>query len=115
MFYAAVFGNVAAIIARLYSSTARFHEQMQKVREFIRFYQLPKDLRHRIEDYAHHQWSYTNGIDMSEVKRVSYEPILLIKFRILMHLLYKLNSGSLFNASCVYSPGDTMPTGLPAS
>ncbi|XP_028417338.1 potassium voltage-gated channel subfamily H member 6-like isoform X2 [Dendronephthya gigantea] len=69
LFYAAVFGNVAAIIARLYSSTARFHEQMQKVREFIRFYQLPKHLRHRIEDYAHHQWSYTNGIDMNEVMR----------------------------------------------
>lgn len=67
LFYAAVFGNVAAIIARLYSSTAHFHEQMQKVREFIRFYQLPKHLRHRIEDYAHHQWSYTNGIDMNEV------------------------------------------------
>ena len=69
LFYAAVFGNVAAIIARLYSSTARFHEQMQKVREFIRFYQLPKHLRHRIEDYAHHQWSYTNGIDMNEVRK----------------------------------------------
>lgn len=67
LFYAAIFGNVAAIIARLYSSTSRYHAQMQKVREFIRFYQIPSPLRQRVEDYAHHAWSYTNGIDMEQV------------------------------------------------
>lgn len=41
---------------------------MQKVREFIRFYQIPSPLRHRVEDYAHHVWSYTNGIDMEQVR-----------------------------------------------
>ena len=51
---------------------------MQKVREFIRFYQLPKHLRHRIEDYAHHQWSYTNGIDMDEVCFAKYTVLGLI-------------------------------------
>lgn len=40
---------------------------MQKVREFIRFYQIPNPLRQRVEDYAHHMWSYTNGIDMELV------------------------------------------------
>ena len=68
LFYAAIFGNVAAIIARLYSTTSRYHAQMQKVREFIRFYQIPSPLRHRVEDYAHHVWSYTNGIDMEQVR-----------------------------------------------
>lgn len=67
LFYAAIFGNVAAIIARLYSTTSRYHAQMQKVREFIRFYQIPSPLRQRVEDYAHHVWSYTNGIDMEQV------------------------------------------------
>ncbi|KAL9966325.1 hypothetical protein ACROYT_G024379 [Oculina patagonica] len=67
LFYAAIFGNVAAIIARLYSTTARYHAQMQKVREFIRFHQIPSPLRQRVEDYAHHVWSYTNGIDMEQV------------------------------------------------
>lgn len=67
LFYAAIFGNVAAIIARLYSTTSRYHAQMQKVREFIRFYQIPNPLRQRVEDYAHHMWSYTNGIDMELV------------------------------------------------
>ncbi|XP_031563949.1 potassium voltage-gated channel subfamily H member 6-like isoform X4 [Actinia tenebrosa] len=67
LFYAAIFGNVAAIIARLYSNTARYHAQMQRVREFIRFHQIPFPLRQRVEDYAHHVWSYTNGIDMEQV------------------------------------------------
>ena len=58
---------MAAIIARLYSTTSRYHAQMQKVREFIRFYQIPSPLRQRVEDYAHHVWSYTNGIDMEQV------------------------------------------------
>ena len=72
LFYAAIFGNVAAIIARLYSSTSRYHAQMQKVREFIRFYQIPSPLRQRVEDYAHHVWSYTNGIDMEQVGCCKY-------------------------------------------
>ena len=70
LFYAAIFGNVAAIIARLYSTTSRYHAQMQKVREFIRFYQVPSPLRQRVEDYAHHVWSYTNGIDMEQVSAI---------------------------------------------
>jgi len=68
LFYAAIFGNVAAIIARLYSNTARYHAQMQRVREFIRFHQIPSPLRQRVEDYSHHIWSYTNGIDMDQVR-----------------------------------------------
>lgn len=43
---------------------------MQKVREFIRFYQIPSPLRQRVEDYAHHVWSYTNGIDMEQVSSI---------------------------------------------
>ena len=46
---------------------------MQKVREFIRFYQIPSPLRQRVEDYAHHVWSYTNGIDMEQVSRIKKE------------------------------------------
>lgn len=75
LFYAAIFGNVAAIIARLYSTTSRYHAQMQKVREFIRFYQIPNPLRQRVEDYAHHVWSYTNGIDMEQVSRIKKESL----------------------------------------
>ncbi len=68
--YASIFGNVSAIIQRLYSGTARYHTQMQKVKEFIRFHQIPNPLRQRLEEYFQHAWSYTNGIDMNMVSRI---------------------------------------------
>lgn len=40
LMYASIFGNVSAIIQRLYSGTARYHTQMLRVREFIRFHQV---------------------------------------------------------------------------
>ncbi|XP_028933621.1 potassium voltage-gated channel subfamily H member 2 isoform X2 [Ornithorhynchus anatinus] len=67
LMYASIFGNVSAIIQRLYSGTARYHTQMLRVREFIRFHQIPNPLRQRLEEYFQHAWSYTNGIDMNAV------------------------------------------------
>ncbi|XP_028448940.1 potassium voltage-gated channel subfamily H member 6 [Perca flavescens] len=67
LMYASIFGNVSAIIQRLYSGTARYHAQMMRVREFIRFHQIPNPLKQRLEDYFQHAWSYTNGIDMNAV------------------------------------------------
>ncbi|KAI6187981.1 Cyclic nucleotide-binding domain-containing protein [Aphelenchoides besseyi] len=67
LMYASVFGNVSAIIQRLYSGTARYHTEMSRLREFIRFHQVPNPLRQRLEEYFQHAWSYTNGIDMNTV------------------------------------------------
>ncbi|KAF2882474.1 hypothetical protein ILUMI_23699, partial [Ignelater luminosus] len=67
LMYASIFGNVSAIIQRLYSGTARYHTQMLRVREFIRFHQIPNPLRQRLEEYFQHAWTYTNGIDMNSV------------------------------------------------
>ncbi|XP_071291135.1 voltage-gated inwardly rectifying potassium channel KCNH7 isoform X3 [Agelaius tricolor] len=65
LMYASIFGNVSAIIQRLYSGTARYHMQMLRVKEFIRFHQIPNPLRQRLEEYFQHAWTYTNGIDMN--------------------------------------------------
>uniref|UniRef100_A0A8C7LIM6 Potassium channel, voltage gated eag related subfamily H, member 7 n=1 Tax=Oncorhynchus kisutch TaxID=8019 RepID=A0A8C7LIM6_ONCKI len=65
LMYASIFGNVSAIIQRLYSGTARYHLQMLRVKEFIRFHQIPNPLRQRLEEYFQHAWNYTNGIDMN--------------------------------------------------
>ncbi|XP_048513727.1 potassium voltage-gated channel subfamily H member 2 isoform X3 [Athalia rosae] len=67
LMYASIFGNVSAIIQRLYSGTARYHTQMLRVREFIKFHQIPNPLRQRLEEYFQHAWTYTNGIDMNSV------------------------------------------------
>ncbi|KAG7254307.1 LOW QUALITY PROTEIN: hypothetical protein CRUP_010745, partial [Coryphaenoides rupestris] len=62
LMYASIFGNVSAIIQRLYSGTARYHAQMLRL---IRFHQIPNPLRQRLEEYFQHSWTYTNGIDMN--------------------------------------------------
>ncbi|KAK7134410.1 hypothetical protein R3I93_017732 [Phoxinus phoxinus] len=69
LMYASIFGNVSAIIQRLYSGTTRYHTQLLRVKEFIRFHQIPGDLRLRLEEYFQHAWSYTNGINMNGVLR----------------------------------------------
>ncbi|KAL7869999.1 hypothetical protein AOLI_G00139870 [Acnodon oligacanthus] len=67
LMYASIFGNVSAIMQRLYSGTTRYHTQLLRVKEFIRFHQIPGGLRQRLEEYFQHAWSYTNGIDMNAV------------------------------------------------
>ncbi|XP_077062046.1 voltage-gated inwardly rectifying potassium channel KCNH6 isoform X1 [Siphateles boraxobius] len=69
LMYASIFGNVSAIIQRLYSGTTRYHTQLLRVKEFIRFHQIPGELRQRLEEYFQHAWSYTNGINMNGVLR----------------------------------------------
>ncbi len=51
LMYASIFGNVSAIIQRLYSGTTRYHSAMQRVREFNKFYQIPNPLKQRLEEY----------------------------------------------------------------
>ncbi|KAK3850661.1 hypothetical protein Pcinc_042646, partial [Petrolisthes cinctipes] len=51
LMYASIFGNVSAIIQRLYAGTARYHTQFMRVKEFIRFHQIPNPLRQRLEEY----------------------------------------------------------------
>ena len=81
LMYASIFGNVSAIIQRLYSGTARYHMQMLRVKEFIRFHQIPNPLRQRLEEYFQHSWTYTNGIDMNMVRSSGGGPLSLPHFQ----------------------------------
>ncbi|XP_054619824.1 potassium voltage-gated channel subfamily H member 7-like isoform X2 [Dunckerocampus dactyliophorus] len=83
LMYASIFGNVSAIIQRLYSGTARYHIQMLRVKEFIRFHQIPNPLRQRLEEYFQHAWTYTNGTDVNMEVHVYYLPT-----RLLLHVIF---------------------------
>ena len=94
LMYASIFGNVSAIIQRLYSGTARYHAHIVRVKEFIRFHQIPNPLKQRVEDYFQHAWSVTNGIDMNMVcVRGSSRGSPLLLFSVpssaLLHLVYR--------------------------
>jgi len=53
------------------------YSEMSRLREFIRFHQIPNPLRQRLEEYFQHAWSYTNGIDMNTASPASI-PLLTI-------------------------------------
>ena len=49
--YATIFGNVSAMITRLYAGTTRYHSQMLNIKEFVKFHRIPNPLKQRLEEY----------------------------------------------------------------
>ena len=67
LIYATIFGHVTTIIAQMMASTARYHEMLNSVREFMRLHEVPKALSERVLDYVVSSWSITKGIDTTKV------------------------------------------------
>ncbi|XP_032219964.2 potassium voltage-gated channel subfamily H member 6 isoform X3 [Nematostella vectensis] len=67
LFYAAIFGNMTAIIQRLYSRTSRFHRDLRVIEEFSKFNKVPPSLRDDLEEFFRHEWIYTKGVDVDHV------------------------------------------------
>ena len=65
--YASIFGNLAAIIQRLYSQSSQQHQNLRLIRDFARLYHLPKALKESLEDHFKHEWSFNEGVDMDSV------------------------------------------------
>lgn len=68
--HALVFGNVTAIIQRMYSRWSQYHTRTKDLKDFIRVHHLPQSLKQRMLEYFQTTWSVNNGIDSNEVRRV---------------------------------------------
>lgn len=68
LMHAVVFGNVTAIIQRMYSRRSLYHTRTKDLKDFIRVHRLPKALEQRMMECFQTTWSVNNGIDVSEVK-----------------------------------------------
>lgn len=66
--HAVVFGNVTAIIQRMYSRRSLYHTRMKDLKDFIRVHRLPQQLKQRMLEYFQTTWSVNNGIDANEVR-----------------------------------------------
>lgn len=51
----------------MYSATARYHEMLNNIREFMKLHDMPKQLQERVMDYVVSTWAVTKGIDTSKV------------------------------------------------
>lgn len=67
--HALVFGNVTAIIQRMYSRRSLYHTRMKDLKDFIRVHSLPQQIKQRMLEYFQTTWSVNNGIDANEVGR----------------------------------------------
>lgn len=71
LMHALVFGNVTAIIQRMYSRWSSYHTRTKDLKDFIRVHHLPQSLKQRMLEYFQTTWSVNNGIDSNEVTPVS--------------------------------------------
>lgn len=67
LMHAVVFGNVTAIIQRMYSRRSLYHTRMKDLKDFIRVHRLPQQLKQRMLEYFQTTWSVNNGINANEV------------------------------------------------
>ncbi|XP_063749403.1 potassium voltage-gated channel subfamily H member 4-like [Eleginops maclovinus] len=67
LMHALVFGNVTAIIQRMYSRRSLYHTRMKDLKDFIRVHRLPQQIKQRMLEYFQTTWSVNNGIDANEL------------------------------------------------
>lgn len=63
----AIFGNMTAVIQKLYAVRARFHAKAAEIKQFVRLHRIENDLKRRIEDFFLTHWSVSKGVDSDEV------------------------------------------------
>ena len=66
--HAVVFGNVTAIIQRMYSRRSLYQTKWRDLKDFLTLHQIPKEMQQRMQDYFQTMWSLNHGIDIHEVR-----------------------------------------------
>ncbi|XP_073944158.1 voltage-gated delayed rectifier potassium channel KCNH8-like isoform X4 [Choristoneura fumiferana] len=66
LMHAVVFGNVTAIIQRMYSRRSMYQSKWRDLKDFLIINQVPKELKQRMQDYFQTMWSLNHGIDIHE-------------------------------------------------
>src|SRR6218665_1388413 len=68
LMHALVFGNVTAIIQRMYARRAIYQSKTRDLKDFFRTHHIPQPLKQRMQEYFQTTWSLNSGIDIREVK-----------------------------------------------
>jgi potassium voltage-gated channel Eag-related subfamily H protein 5 len=67
LLYAAIFGHVTTIIHNMTLATAKYHEMLDGVREFMILNEVPRNLMERVTDYIVSKWTNTKGVEQDKV------------------------------------------------
>uniref|UniRef100_A0AAV2K808 Cyclic nucleotide-binding domain-containing protein n=1 Tax=Knipowitschia caucasica TaxID=637954 RepID=A0AAV2K808_KNICA len=93
LMHALVFGNVTAIIQRMYSRWSQYHTRTKDLKDFIRVHHLPQSLKQRMLEYFQTTWSVNNGIDCNQLLKDFPDEL---RSDITMHLNKEILELSLF-------------------
>uniref|UniRef100_A0A480NIW8 Potassium voltage-gated channel subfamily H member 4 isoform X3 n=1 Tax=Sus scrofa TaxID=9823 RepID=A0A480NIW8_PIG len=96
LMHAVVFGNVTAIIQRMYSRRSLYHSRMKDLKDFIRVHRLPRPLKQRMLEYFQTTWAVNSGIDANELLRDFPDEL---RADIAMHLNREILQLPLFGAA----------------
>uniref|UniRef100_A0A8C6QYI9 Voltage-gated delayed rectifier potassium channel KCNH8 n=1 Tax=Nannospalax galili TaxID=1026970 RepID=A0A8C6QYI9_NANGA len=96
LMHALVFGNVTAIIQRMYSRWSLYHTRTKDLKDFIRVHHLPQQLKQRVLEYFQTTWSVNNGIDSNELLKDFPDEL---RSDITMHLNKEILQLSLFECA----------------
>ncbi|ESO08636.1 hypothetical protein HELRODRAFT_128997, partial [Helobdella robusta] len=69
LMHALVFGNVTAIIQRMYARRAIYQSKTRDLKDFFRAHHIPAPLKQRMQEYFQTTWSLNSGIDRQEVMK----------------------------------------------
>ena len=92
LLYATIFGHVTTIIQQMTSATAKYHEMLNNVREFMKLNEVPRALSERVMDYVVSTWAMSKGLDTCMVKKKKPE-IYCVASCVFFYLLYYGDGG----------------------
>ena len=112
LMHAVVFGNVTAIIQRMYARRATYQSKTRDLKDFFRAHHIPKPLKQRMQEYFQTTWSINSGINTVEVsspyrRQHTYLYIILYQFNCVSHdtLALRAARGNLLNLSRIFTSG----------
>jgi CRP-like cAMP-binding protein len=65
--YAAIFGNIARLLAKLDAPGARYRAQRDKIDEFVAFHELPTQLTSKLHAYCKFLFAVNHGFDVGQI------------------------------------------------
>ncbi|XP_058788674.1 potassium voltage-gated channel subfamily H member 8 isoform X2 [Phymastichus coffea] len=96
LMHAVVFGNVTAIIQRMYSRRSLYQTKWRDLKDFLALHQIPDELKQRMQDYFQTMWSLNHGIDIHETLKEFPEEL---RGDVSMHLHREILSLPIFEAA----------------
>ena len=67
LLYAAIFGHVTTIIHNMTLATAKYHETLNGVQEFMKVNEVPSILVEKVTDYIVSKWMSNKGVEQDKV------------------------------------------------